>query len=167
MDMDGNPHGTKSNHRQWARSASDPNDSEYFAANSMFNRAKFYGKKIFSKKPKDYGKYKPREDSNFSAKNRGFYARPDYFAGNSWRSWLWIRALNPFKIQDWKNFDNPAAKDPIFEACKKWFDQQTTESMTKQPLKDREFKKVLPFRNIAFVLAFLFGTNKAVCKVVR
>ena len=75
-------------------------------------------------------------------------------------------AHNPFRIRDYKNFDKPEGQDQSFESAKKWFDERTHESMTRRPLEDKEFKKVLPMKNVIMGLMFLFGTNKAVCRVI-
>lgn len=86
-----------------AKSASNPNDPEFFDPHSIFNKVKFAKKA--KKEKKVYEKYTPGKDSNFNQNNRGFNARPDYFGGNSWKSSFYTRIFNPFKIKDYKNFD--------------------------------------------------------------
>jgi hypothetical protein len=82
-------------------SASNP-DNEYFDPNSIFNKFKFSRK--IKKEKKTYQKYQPGEDSNFNTNNRGFNSRPDIFA-NGWKSVLYVRVFNPFRIRNYKTFD--------------------------------------------------------------
>jgi hypothetical protein len=119
--MEGDMFGWGKNHHQSSSSASNPNDKRYYDPDSMFNRAKFHGKRIFSKKPKDYGKYIPKEDSNFHQQNRGTNARPDLFS-HKYMGWFYMFAYNPFKIRNYKTFDKAEGQDPMFESAKKWFD---------------------------------------------
>ena len=79
--MDGDMFGFKDgkySKKGWkGKSASNPNDKEYFDPHSIFNKFKFSRK--IKKEKKVYEKYTPGEDSNFHSNNRGFNARPDYF----------------------------------------------------------------------------------------
>jgi hypothetical protein len=76
-DMFGFKDGKYSKKGWKGKSASNPDDPEFFDPHSIFNKFKFSRK--VKKEKKTYDKYEPDQDSNFNQKNRGFNARPEYF----------------------------------------------------------------------------------------
>ena len=165
--MDGDMFGQGRNQHWKSQSASNPDDPDNFDTNSMFNRFKFGRKTAFNKKEKTYKKYEADKDSNFHKSKRGYNARPDLFQ-TKYTSYFWTRIYNPFVIRDYANFDKePTSKsEKRYAEAKKHFDEQTHESMTRKPMKNKDFKKVLPIKGVAVILTVLFGTNKAVCAYV-
>ena len=151
---------------QHFESASNPKDKKNFDTSSPFNQVKFNKKK--PKVEKVYQKYEPKADSNFHQDNRGFKARPNLFQ-TKWTAYFNTRIHNPFRIRDYKTFDKAPNKafDQSFESAKKWFDSQTHESMTRDTMQNKDFFKILPIKQVALLLTFLFGTKKAAYAIVK
>jgi len=91
------------------------------------------------------------------------------FGGQGWTAWVNTRVFNPFVIRDYKTFDKDPSKqiDQSFMSAKRWFDSQTHESMTRRSMQNKDFKNMIPIKAVAFFFTFLFGTNKAVCSLVK
>ena len=128
-------------HTWKAKSASRPDDPEYWDGDSMFNKWKFGYAKRKPREKKTYKKYTPGEESMFNNQNRGFNADEDMFRkkGNAseWAAWKY----NPFRIRNyrWHQVNNDF-ENSYYSALND-FDSQTHESMTREPMKNKDFVK--------------------------
>ena len=52
--------------------------------------------------------------------------------------------------------------EKMFRQTKNQFDSEAQESLNRQTLKNSDFKKMLPLKNVIFVFTFLYGSNCAV-----